>query len=294
MLNSVWFLFILLWLPCVTVLGFPDEHGPFSHKPEPQALAKAVDTASNYSHPEATYDSFESITKYTVTNSNETITFSVTCSSNQWSMTIQKGTQEYEPYLYSEAYGFGGGSISEIYATDLNRDKSADFIIPLYNGGFCGLNAGLNEVMVILSRKDEAPVAQTYWTYSFSAEDIVDLDRDGKAEIIVSSHTQEEAKDGKVHSYWVYDRHEIQGTELKPIRTEEWPIWVWHTFKENHQNTTHFTRNQKNTLWAKYLQENGPTFTKTELRQKTIHDPSLSMKPNSSDLSLLIGTEKER
>ncbi len=52
------------------------------------------------------------------------------------------------------------------------------------------------------------------------------------------------------HSYWVYDRYEIIGTELVPVRTNDWPVWIWHTYKENQRNTSHFTRAEKDEMWG--------------------------------------------
>ncbi|QHI69278.1 hypothetical protein [Tichowtungia aerotolerans] len=134
----------------------------------------------------------------------------------------------------------------------------------LENGGFGGLNAGLTQVLIILPQNEGDPTIHSFWTYANIKDTFVDLDHDGSAEVIITDLYSRASK----HNYWVHDRYELNGTALIPVRTNDWPVWVWFTEKENHQSTSHFTRAEKDAMWAEWLGDRTiPVVETAELRR---------------------------
>ena len=142
--------------------------------------------------------------------------------------------------------------VAEVYARDLNGDSTTDFIVELVNGGFNGLSSDLTQVLVILPRSEGCPVVHMFWTYGDIADDFVALDQDGCIEVIITD-LQQASTTGLDHSYWIHDRYELNCTNLIPVRTNDWPVWVWFSKEENHQNSTHFSRAEKDAMWTEWL-----------------------------------------
>jgi len=143
-----------------------------------------------------------------------------------------------------------GDEAPEVSAALLNEDTKTDFVLQTNSGG-CGLGGQRFFRLFILS-VGNLYQAYSMWTYNAGSEDFVDLNKDGRAEMIHTAFVDAEAgKDGRTHNYWVF--HLLRFTGAKAIPSDRlqpgFPCWIFFTFSANHHPTDQLTNRQKIKAW---------------------------------------------
>lgn len=130
---------------------------------------------------------------------------------------------------------------NSVYQVDLDGNGLKDFII-FYNYRGSGLNAQKDRVEVFLKRKQGAYEKISYDTLSSGLEDFVDLDRDGKFEVIISGFYH-----GSKHNYFTYSIYKFADYKLvnADAQFKGFPKFVWITYKANDKDTTHLTQEER-------------------------------------------------
>ena len=119
---------------------------------------------------------------------------------------------------------------------DLNGDGFLDFVLPLASRGN-GLGAEAHDLVVALSSGSKYRI----WvapTMAPSLEDFLALTGPGHCVIVKTTFaSNEEARESKRHSYWVYNLLAVRDDELVVANTldRRFPKWVWFTTGPNHK-----------------------------------------------------------
>ncbi len=155
------------------------------------------------------------------------------------------------PQLYTNSMT---SSQMEVFSCDLNGDNLPDFIVNVWSGGV-GLAAEGTEVTFLLSSKGGYR-ATSFYMYSFGKEDLVQFKARGPVNFILNDligSDGEKTSDGRDHNFWVYELYRIDGTRFTPADVDQpgFPKWVWFTNKDNHQETTQLSQEQKARLLKK-------------------------------------------
>lgn len=133
----------------------------------------------------------------------------------------------------------GGGYPRAVYTVDLDNNGLNDFIV-FYNGGASTL---IDSVDIFLKKSNSA-YEQIHYGEVVEAgiEDFIDLDKDGKYEIIITSLLE-----ANKHSYLYYDIYRINDYKLvnSDLEFKGFPKFIWYTQKTNDQDATHLTIKQK-------------------------------------------------
>ncbi|MBF0546700.1 MAG: VCBS repeat-containing protein [Candidatus Riflebacteria bacterium] len=142
---------------------------------------------------------------------------------------------------------------NECWVTELNGDGKPDFVL-VFTGTGCGLASEYTDVIFALSKKD-GYVLRGLKSMGFGSEDIVDINCDGKPEIIHSELIYGgPGKDGKFHNYWVYTFFNIHETEFEKAKTFS-QEWIQFKFRKNHIPTNQLTSQQKARFWNEQHEE---------------------------------------
>ncbi len=135
-----------------------------------------------------------------------------------------------------EAYGSvpePGGWGAEVYVTDLNLDGRPDYVLVMPGGG-AGLAGEHCQVLVAWSGPRRYRIVD-FRSLGFGPEDLIDLDGDGRVELVQTAFTRAEASDGQTHGYWVHRLLELDGDRLRP-RPGRAPVFIQFTFRRpNHR-----------------------------------------------------------
>ena len=128
-----------------------------------------------------------------------------------------------------------------VYRADVDGNGLEDFIIfSSYRG--CGLGA-LSTMTEMFLKKPEGGYQRIYYdSFCSGLEDIVDLDNDGKYELI----TLDMHYAGK-HNYWAYNIYRFENYKLvnADAEFEGFPKFIWYTDKPNDKDTTHLNSDQR-------------------------------------------------
>ncbi len=139
---------------------------------------------------------------------------------------------------------------AEVYSTDLNGDKTPDFII---NTGTAANGLGPNRCIVFLLSTPKGYVAQSVVGNDIDpTRDFFDLQKDGHPVMLLMRLIEgEKGKDGKTHNYWVSNLLGFQGGKIisANARDARFPCWVLYTFKPNHAPEDQLTPGQRVKLW---------------------------------------------
>lgn len=143
---------------------------------------------------------------------------------------------------------------------DLNHDDRQDFVVEIPSMG-CGLAGEYNHIALAISDGKTYRITALL-TMSPGPEDFVDIDGDGRCEIVHSAFIYNDAADEpdrRPHNYRVYNLLEIQQGQLQVSRKDRrFPYWIWYTFKANHTPTRRLSAQLKARLWK----EQGQVFWK--------------------------------
>ncbi len=130
-----------------------------------------------------------------------------------------------------------------VYQADLNGDGLSDFfVISNYRGN--GLAAFNDRVEIFLRQQDGSYRKIAYDTMAGGLEDFIDLDKDGKYEIIRTDFYC-----GETHNYFTYSVYAFADGRLvnADTRFTGFPKFIWYTNKPNDKATMHLTADQKAT-----------------------------------------------
>ncbi|MDD4202198.1 MAG: hypothetical protein PHQ52_01895 [Candidatus Omnitrophica bacterium] len=89
-----------------------------------------------------------------------------------------------------------------------------------------------------------------YEGFCIGSEDFVDMDKDGKSEIIRLDLVRGADKKGKEHNYWGYNIYELVDGKMVNAneKYEGFPKYVWYTEKHNDKDTSHLTKEYREKL----------------------------------------------
>ena len=163
-----------------------------------------------------------------------------------WDGTLTIDGSVYESVPEPGAWG------AEVYVTDLNRDGQPDFLFVMPGGG-AGLAGESCRVLVAWSGTRRYRVVD-FLSMGFGPEDVLDADRDGRAELVQTAFTRADSNDGQSHSYWAHRLLEVHGDRLRP-RPGLAPVFIQLTFRRpNHRPTTKLTpARQREVAAERYL-----------------------------------------
>jgi hypothetical protein len=107
----------------------------------------------------------------------------------------------------------GSPVLVSVYSVCLNVDDVPDLIATSSYGG-CGLWADLIQVVFLISDGDGGYVMHSHETLDWDANDIVDLNRDGRVGWVQTELQQVPGADGRGHSFWVQKLWRIEKTSM--------------------------------------------------------------------------------
>jgi len=134
-----------------------------------------------------------------------------------------------------------------VYQYDIDRNGLEDFII-FYNYRGCGLAASSDKVEIYLKQNNHSYQKISLDAMSSGLEDFVDLNKDGKYEVIVTGFYG-----GKDHNYFTYNIYEFSGGKLvnADLKFKGFPKFIWYTDKKNDKDTKHLSNKER----AKHTEE---------------------------------------
>jgi len=146
----------------------------------------------------------------------------------------------------------------EVFSCDLNKDGLPDFIVNVWSGG-TGLAMSGSEVTFLLSNK-EGYRAASFYLFDFGKEDLVQFKVGGPVYFILNNLMRsdgEKTLDGRDHNFWVYELYRIDRASFVPANADRpgFPKWVWYSNRDNHEETTQLTSEQKAKLMKKHRAE---------------------------------------
>ena len=169
--------------------------------------------------------------------------------------------------------------LGDIYYADLDRNGLFDIVISPANFG-SGLGSFYKTALIHFQTKTGQFRRLEFISLYFDIGDFVDLDGDGKWELLMLQLTQLESLDKKVHSYWVYVPYRVDRFNLALDRNglSDFPKFIWFTDSPNNQPTDKLPQKEKDqylgTLPA--LIESAPILPSNE--KKALCPESLKLK----------------
>lgn len=130
-----------------------------------------------------------------------------------------------------------------VYMADLDGDGNGltDFVVFNWYGG-CGIEMNSFRVDIFLKKKTGGYKEISYDTLSSGLEDFVDINKNGKYEVIIT-----DIYSGQKHTYFSYDIYRFENYKLinADAAFKEFPKFVWYSYKKNDQDTTHLTQHER-------------------------------------------------
>ncbi len=130
---------------------------------------------------------------------------------------------------------------NSVYLADLDSNGMKDFIV-FYNYRGSGLASQKDKIEIYLKNKGGSYQRISFDTLSAGLEDFVDLDRDGKWEVIITGFYR-----GAKHNYFTYDIYRLKNYRLVNADNKygAFPKFIWITYNKNDKNTVHLTEEEK-------------------------------------------------
>lgn len=128
-----------------------------------------------------------------------------------------------------------------VYRADLDGNGLKDFIV-LYTSYGCGLAALSGMIEIYLKTNEGAYRKISYEALGFGIEDFVDMNNDGKCEVIIPDFYY-----GGGHNYFTYSIYEFNDFKLvnADSKFKGFPKFVWYTHKPNDKDTGHLSREER-------------------------------------------------
>ena len=128
-----------------------------------------------------------------------------------------------------------------VYRAGLDGTGLKDFIIFNWYGG-CGIAINSVRVDIFLKKKTGGYREISYDTLSSELEDFVDINKDGKYEVIIT-----DIYSGQKHTYFSYDIYRFENYRLvnADAAFKGFPKVIWDTNKPNDKDTTQLTQQER-------------------------------------------------
>ena len=236
------------------VLGYPTRYGPFPAGQEPTCLTlNKCDLIHDAKS--KTGDTDGEVRQYRIhatESGQKQITLALRGSTNGWELDLRDARAK--SLMLTPFTNGMTSSQMEVFSCDLNGDGQPDFIVNVWSGG-TGIAMDSSEVTFLLSSKMGCR-ATSFIVYSFGKEDLVRFKPNGPVYFISNdliTSDDEKTRDRRLHNFWVYELKRINGTQFIPADSDQagFPKWVWFTDRENHEETTQLSQEQKNRLLIK-------------------------------------------
>ena len=135
--------------------------------------------------------------------------------------------KNYDEFLYPQVYRF-----------DIDGNGLEDFIVLLQ----LGVNTLLRGTDIYLKKPGGGCQKISYEGSANGIEDFVDINRDGKCEVIIT-----DIFSGKEHNYFTFSVYEFKNYRLVNVDTKfkGFPKFVWMTNKPNDKDTTHLAKQER-------------------------------------------------
>jgi hypothetical protein len=236
------------------VQGYPTGYGPFPAGREPAAIP--LNKCELEGDDKAQSDDIDgAVRQYRLqaaVKGQKQITLALRGKTNGWAVDVcnaQGKSLMIVPFTNSMT-----SSQMEVFSCELNQDGLPDFIVNVWSGG-TGLAMSGSEVTFLLSSTNGYR-ATSFYLYSFGKEDLVRFKAQGPVYFIFNDligSDGEKTHDGRDHNFWVYELNRIDGNRFIPADADQpgFPKWVWFTNKDNHEETTQLSHEQKARLLMK-------------------------------------------
>ena len=134
--------------------------------------------------------------------------------------------------------------LPQVYRFDIDGNGLQDFIVLLQ----IGLNTLLRGTDIYLQKKEGGYQKISFEGSGNGIEDFMDINRDGKYELIVTGMCS-----GKQHNYFTYSIYEFKDYKLvnADLKFKKFPKFIWITYKPNDKDTTYLTKEER----ARHVEE---------------------------------------
>lgn len=128
-----------------------------------------------------------------------------------------------------------------IYQVDLDQNGLQDFMI-FYNYRGNGLAALRDKVDIFMKISGKKYQKISFDTMSLGLEDIVDLNNDGKYQVMITDTTADDK-----HTYFTYNIYEFKDSRLvnADFKHKGFPKFIWYTEKPNDKDTARLSEENK-------------------------------------------------
>ncbi len=137
---------------------------------------------------------------------------------------------------------------SSVYQADLDKNGMEDLIVLSSQYRPSGLGGHFGAVDIFLKKAPDSYKHIHYEGFDVGSEDFIDLNHDGKTELIMESFYE-----GSKHNYFAYSVYEIKNGRLVNANSKYkgFPKFIWYTEKDNDAQTTNLTHEEQ----SKHIQE---------------------------------------
>ena len=230
--------------PLATVSASPPRHAPFEKGAEPAPFALARLLVEEDEHAVVFADPTGRVSDRLVLLKDD----------RQVEGTIEVVSADGSLRWRSEPFTIGPNGANASLA-DFDADGTPDYVVGMPTGG-CGIHASSLWLHFIHARPDGSYEMTSTTSMFVRNQDYVDVNGDGHMEFIRTSlvdGSTETCRDGKRHNYWVHQLLTFENGRLVDGAhlDRRFPMWIWYTYRENHQPTTMITAEQKRRLWER-------------------------------------------
>jgi hypothetical protein len=155
---------------------------------------------------------------------------------------------KYKDYILMEGDDFNS-TLERPIELDLDGNGLGDCIV--FRQYFGNSIAILDGKVDIFLRFSDTEFKHIYYEgFCIGTEDFVDMDKDGKSEIITLDFVRGADKKGKEHNYWGYNIYELVDGKLVNAndKYDGFPKYVWYTEKNNDKDTAHLSEEDRATF----------------------------------------------
>ncbi len=143
-----------------------------------------------------------------------------------------------------------------VYQADVDKNGFKDFMV-FYHLGASSLGGG--QADLLLNKDGKSYEKISYDTMRGGLEDFVDINNDGRYEVIITG-----VYAGEKHNYLTYNIYEFNGYKLVNANSKfrGFPKFVWLTNKPNDKDTVHLSKEQR----AKSVSESDSSIKYKEIK----------------------------
>ncbi len=220
-LPKILFIFLIIAITCFSYFSFAydESHPPYKFKDGPFPSLDKEPLVSLFGKREYISEDKDVVVKFD--DKGDSLFFLV----KQGDYILAKKEKKEEPYP------------DAVYRADIDKNGLKDFII-FYTHRGCGLAVVVMRTEIFLKKKGGGYQKISYDTFYSNIEDFVDLDGNGKYELIITDLYY-----GKKHNYWAYNIYKFKDYKLVNANSEykNFPKIVWFTESPNDKDTTHLS-----------------------------------------------------